>query len=78
VSEVCGLFLKYSPGKVKDIPKSAEKSDAKALQLAAHSLKSSSACIGAMHLSALASSRSPLKRERAIYLQYLQYGHACQ
>jgi len=25
-----------------------------------------------------ASSRSPLKRERAIYLQYLQYGHACQ
>ncbi|MGV8126889.1 MAG: Hpt domain-containing protein [Methanothrix sp.] len=31
-----------------------ERSDAKALQLAAHSLKSSSALIGAMHLSALA------------------------
>jgi len=31
-----------------------EKSDAKALQLAAHSLKSSSAYVGDMHLSALA------------------------
>ena len=109
-----GLFLQHSPDKAEPSKSGRKKSNAKALQLAAHSLKSSSACIGAMHLSTLAkelemtgrsgtmeragesgeqfhlavkagrenlapaSSRSPLKRENAIYLQYLQYGHACQ
>lgn len=54
VAEVGGLFLKHSPDKVKAILVAAEKQDAKALQLAAHSLKSSSAYIGAMRLSSLA------------------------
>lgn len=54
VAEVGGLFIKHSPEKVKAILEAAEKDDAKGLQLAAHSLKSSSAYIGAMRLSALA------------------------
>ncbi len=51
VAEVGGLFIKHSPDKVKAILEAAEKDDAKGLQLAAHSLKSSSAYIGAMRLS---------------------------
>ena len=54
VSEVGGLFLKHSPDKVKAILEALETGDAKGLYLAAHSLKSSSAYIGAMRLSALA------------------------
>jgi HPt (histidine-containing phosphotransfer) domain-containing protein len=54
VAEVGGLFIKHSPEKVKAILEAAEREDAKGLQLAAHSLKSSSAYIGAMRLSALA------------------------
>lgn len=54
VEEVGGLFIKHSPEKVKAILEAAEKDDAKGLQIAAHSLKSSSAYIGAMRLSALA------------------------
>jgi HPt (histidine-containing phosphotransfer) domain-containing protein len=54
VAEVGGLFMKHSPDKVKAILEAAEKDDAKGLQIAAHSLKSSSAYIGAMRLSALA------------------------
>ena len=54
VAEVGGLFLHHSPDKVRAIQEAAEKSDAGAIQLAAHSLKSSSAYIGATHLSALA------------------------
>ena len=54
VAEVGSLFLKHSPDKVEAILQAVEKNDAKGLQLAAHSLKSSSAYIGAMHLSALA------------------------
>ena len=53
VAEVGGLFIKHSPDKVKAILEATEKSDASPLQLAAHSLKSSSAYIDAMHLSAL-------------------------
>lgn len=54
MAEVDGLFLQRSPDKVRAIRKAAEKGDARALQMAAHSFKSSSACIGAMRLSALA------------------------
>ena len=54
VAEVGGLFLKHSPDKVKAILEALETGDAKGLYLAAHSLKSSSAYIGAMRLSALA------------------------
>ena len=52
--EVSGFFLHHSPDKVRAIQEAAEKSDAGAIQLAAHSLKSGSTCIGPMHSSALA------------------------
>jgi HPt (histidine-containing phosphotransfer) domain-containing protein len=54
VAEVGGLFIQHSPEKVEAIMKSAEAGDAKGLQTAAHSLKSSSTYIGAMRLSAMA------------------------
>ena len=54
VAEVGGLFIKHSPDKVNAIMQSAERGDARGLQIAAHGLKSSSAYVGAMRLSALA------------------------
>ncbi len=66
VAEVGGLFLQHSPDKVKAILEAAEKRDAKALQLAAHSLKSSSAYIGAMRLSGLAKELEMMGRSGAL------------
>jgi len=43
VPDVGGLFLHHSPDKVRAIQEAAEDVDAGAIQLAAHSLKSSSA-----------------------------------
>jgi len=54
VPEVGGLFHQHSPNKVRPYLKQRKKSDAKAMQLAAHSLTFRRACIGFMHLSALA------------------------
>ena len=54
IAEVGGLFIKHSQDKVNAIMQSVERGDAKGLQIAAHSLKSSSAYVGAMRLSALA------------------------
>jgi HPt (histidine-containing phosphotransfer) domain-containing protein len=54
IAEVGGLFVKHSPEKVNAILQSVESGDAKGLHMAAHSLKSSSAYVGAMRLSALA------------------------
>ncbi len=53
VAEVGGLFVKHAPEKISAILQAVEKGDAKGLQIAAHSLKSSSAYVGAMHLSAM-------------------------
>ncbi len=53
VAEVGGLFLKHTPDKISAIEQATEKGDAKGLQIAAHSLKSSSAYVGAMRLSAM-------------------------
>ena len=53
VAEVGGLFLGHSPQKIAAILKAVENGDAKGLQTAAHSLKSSSAYVGAMRLSEL-------------------------
>jgi len=53
LEEVGGLFLKHAPEKISAIEKAAANKDAKALQVAAHSLKSSSAYVGAMKLSAM-------------------------
>jgi HPt (histidine-containing phosphotransfer) domain-containing protein len=46
VEEIGGLFIKYVPDKILAIEKAAEKNDIKALMVAAHSLKSSSAILG--------------------------------
>jgi HPt (histidine-containing phosphotransfer) domain-containing protein len=53
LEEVGGLFLKHAPEKISAIEKAAADKDAKALQVSAHSLKSSSAYVGAMRLSAM-------------------------
>jgi HPt (histidine-containing phosphotransfer) domain-containing protein len=53
LEEVGGLFLKHAPDKISAIENAVEKKDANALKLAAHSLKSSSAYVGAMRLSTL-------------------------
>jgi HPt (histidine-containing phosphotransfer) domain-containing protein len=53
IAEVGGLFIEHSPEKVKAILQAVETGDAKGLQVAAHSLKSSSAYVGAMRLSAM-------------------------
>jgi HPt (histidine-containing phosphotransfer) domain-containing protein len=66
VAEVGGLFLKHSPDKVKAILVALETGDAKGLYLAAHSLKSSSAYIGAMRLSALARDLEMMGRSGAL------------
>jgi HPt (histidine-containing phosphotransfer) domain-containing protein len=55
VIEVCGLFLKYSPDKISAIETAVKNNDSKALQAAAHSLKSSSAYIGALRVSSISS-----------------------
>ncbi len=53
VAEVAGLFIKHAPEKLLAIDVAVEKGDAKGVQVAAHSLKSSSAYVGAMRLSAM-------------------------
>ncbi|MFB3763716.1 MAG: Hpt domain-containing protein [Methanotrichaceae archaeon] len=53
IEEVGGLFLKHAPEKIAAIEKAAAEQNAKALQVSAHSLKSSSAYVGAMGLSAM-------------------------
>ena len=51
VAEVGGLFLEHSLQKVEAILQAVESRDANGLKTAAHSLKSSSAYVGAMRLS---------------------------
>jgi HPt (histidine-containing phosphotransfer) domain-containing protein len=53
VAEVGDLFINHAPQKIAAIKKAASEGNAKALELAAHSLKSSSSYIGAMKLSAI-------------------------
>ena len=53
VAEVGGLFIEHAPGKISAIEQAVEKRDAKGLQVAAHGLKSSSAYVGGMRLSAI-------------------------
>lgn len=66
VAEVGGLFIKHSPGKISSIMLAAENEDAKALQVAAHGLKSSSAYVGAMRLSALAKELEQMGRSQSL------------
>ncbi len=53
VTEVGDLFINHAPQKIAAITKAASEGNAKALEVAAHSLKSSSSYIGAMKLSAI-------------------------
>lgn len=66
VEEVGGLFLNHAPGKIAAIEKAAAQKDAKALQVSAHSLKSSSAYVGAMRLSAIAKDLEMIGRSGAV------------
>ncbi len=66
IAEVGGLFIKHSPSKISAILQAAESGDAKGLQIAAHSLKSSSAYIGAMRLSALSKELEQMGRSNAM------------
>ena len=51
VAELGGLFLEHSPQRVEAILQAVKNRDANGLKTAAHSLKSSSAYVGAMRLS---------------------------
>ncbi|MBI3575878.1 MAG: response regulator [Gammaproteobacteria bacterium] len=53
LDKVVGLYLGSAPELIRQMSAAAERNDAPALQKAAHSLKSSSANVGALHLSAL-------------------------
>ncbi len=66
IAEVGGLFVEHSPGKVKAILQAVEDGDAKGLQMAAHSLKSSSAYVGAMRLSEMSKELEMMGRAKAM------------
>jgi len=66
VAEVGGLFLKHSPEKISAIELAVARGDAKSLQMAAHGLKSSSAYVGAMRLSALAKELEMMGRANSL------------
>jgi HPt (histidine-containing phosphotransfer) domain-containing protein len=66
VAEVGDLFLKHAPHKIAAIKKAASEGNAKALEVAAHSLKSSSSYIGALLLSALSKELEFMGRSGAI------------
>ncbi|HWQ19019.1 MAG TPA: Hpt domain-containing protein [Methanotrichaceae archaeon] len=54
IVELSDLFFENAPGKIQAIRTAIENGDAKALHVAAHSLKSSSSYLGATKLSAMA------------------------
>ncbi len=66
IAEVGGLFIEHSPEKIKAILQAAESDDAKGLQVAAHSLKSSSAYVGAMRLSEMSKELEMMGRTNAM------------
>ena len=46
LEEIGVLFIKHAPGKIAAMKKAASEGDAKALQVAAHSFKSSASYVG--------------------------------
>jgi HPt (histidine-containing phosphotransfer) domain-containing protein len=66
IAEVGGLFVEHSPEKIKAILQAVEDEDAKGLQIAAHSLKSSSAYVGAMRLSEMSKELEMMGRSKAM------------
>lgn len=53
LNELVGLFLADAPARIRDIENGITSGDVKTVERAAHTLKSSSANIGAMSLSAI-------------------------
>jgi HPt (histidine-containing phosphotransfer) domain-containing protein len=53
VSEIVDLFLADAPQRIADVIAAVDRGEARALNRAAHSLKGSSQCIGAMRLGRL-------------------------
>ena len=66
VAEVGGLFLEHSPQKVAAILQAVEIRDANGLRTAAHSLKSSSAYVGAMRLSEISRELEMMGRSQVL------------
>jgi HPt (histidine-containing phosphotransfer) domain-containing protein len=66
VSEVCDLFVKHAPERITSIEQAIKSGDAKGLLMAAHSLKSSSAYVGAMRLSTLSKELELMGRTGAL------------
>ena len=66
VAEVGSLFIEHAPRKIATIKKAASEGNAKALEVAAHSLKSSSSYIGALKLSALSKELEFMGRSGAL------------
>ena len=52
-AELVQLFLEDTPGRIRDLDNALQSSDARALEQAAHALKSSAANLGALQLSRL-------------------------
>ncbi|MGH8644145.1 MAG: response regulator [Gammaproteobacteria bacterium] len=63
VVKVLGMYLENSPKLVNDIEQAAQRQDGKALHLAAHTLKSSSATLGATALAELCKQLEALGRQ---------------
>ena len=66
VAEVGGLFIEHSPQKVEAILRAVESRDANGLRTAAHSLKSSSAYVGAMRLSEMSRELEMIGRSQVL------------
>ncbi len=66
VAEVGDLFIKHAPNKISAIKKAATDGNAKGLEVAAHSLKSSSSYIGALKLSAFSKELEFMGRSGAL------------
>ena len=66
VAEVGGLFIEHAPRKIAAIKKAAREGNTKALEVAAHSLKSSSSYVGALKLSAFSKELEFMGRSGAL------------
>jgi HPt (histidine-containing phosphotransfer) domain-containing protein len=66
VLELIGMFLEDAPGRMSDIQASLARGDIASLERAAHTLKSSSANIGAARLSAYCRSMEELARKQQL------------
>ena len=66
VIELIGLFLQDAPLRMKEIESSLQSGDIALLERAAHTLKSSSANIGAARLSASCKSMEELARRKSV------------